>query len=80
MAYSRLTQEQRYQIHELKQQGKSQGGIARRIGVDLTTVGRERRDRKLHPDDRGPAGFLSGRHSNSVSPTPNTARDWMEFE
>jgi len=41
MAYSQLTQEQRYQIYEFKQEGKSQGEIARAIGVDRTTVCRE---------------------------------------
>lgn len=41
MAYSQLTLEQRYQIYELKQTGRSQGEIAREIGVDRTTVYRE---------------------------------------
>jgi IS30 family transposase len=43
MAYSQLTQEQRYQIYELRQEGKSQGEIAWQIGVDRTTVLRELR-------------------------------------
>lgn len=41
MAYSQLTQEQRYQIYELTQQSKSEGEIARQVGVHRTTVGRE---------------------------------------
>lgn len=43
MAYSQLTEKQRYQIYGLKQAGKFQGEIAREIGVDRTTVCRELR-------------------------------------
>jgi IS30 family transposase len=46
MAYSQLTQEQRYQIYELQQQGLSQGEIARQSGVHRTTVCREVRRNK----------------------------------
>lgn len=43
MPYSQLTQEQRYQIYELKQQSFSPSRIARQIGVHRTTVLRELR-------------------------------------
>lgn len=46
MAYSQLTQEQRYQIYELDQQRLSPGEIGERIGVHRTTVLRELRRNK----------------------------------
>lgn len=41
MKYKQLTQEQRYQIYELRKEGKTITEIAKEIGVHKSTISRE---------------------------------------
>ena len=53
MRYNQLTLEQRYQIHSLRANGKSNAFIARRLGVHRSTIGRElHRNRVSNVDSR----------------------------
>ena len=41
MSYSQLTQDQRYQIYEMKHEGKTQKQMAGAVGVQPSTISRE---------------------------------------
>ena len=59
--YLHLTCEQRCQIYALLQSGHSQAHIARQIGVDPSTISRERRQAEVLVALRGVGEDFGGR-------------------
>lgn len=82
MAYTQLTQEERYRISILKQQRYSKAAIARELGRHRSTVGRELR-RNKKPYDGGYRALeahqrASGRRKRSKRGTRFSKAQWSE--